>query len=97
MSGMPTSYGFEVRWPLGQLRARILRRRAHASPPLAFALYTQDAVALCFCEGCSLCQELNEVDLRALAAQQQPAFVVTAVPVGTQGVTYTMPPEVAKM
>ena len=54
-------------------------------------------MALCFCEGCSLCQELNEVDLRELAAQQQPAFVVTAVPVGTQGVTYTMPPEVTKM
>jgi hypothetical protein len=54
-------------------------------------------VALCFCEGCSLCQELNEVDLRALAAQQQPAFVVTTVPADGQGVTYTMPPEVAKM
>ena len=54
-------------------------------------------MALCFCEGCSLCQELNEVDLRALAAQQQPGFVVTTVPAGDQGVTYITPPELAKM
>ena len=63
----------------------------------ADTLRWQDAVALCFCEGCSLCQELNEVDLRALAAQQQPGFVVTTVPAGGQGVTYITPPELAKM
>ena len=72
--------------------------RGHCAAGLR--LRSQDAVALCFCEGCSLCQELNEVDLRALAAQGvggQPGFVVTTVPVGGPGVTYTMPPEVAKM
>jgi hypothetical protein len=27
----------------------------------------EDAAALCFCEGCAMCQELNELDLRAAA------------------------------
>jgi hypothetical protein len=74
----------------------------------AFAdtLGSQDAVALCFCEGCALCQELNEVDLRTIYAAQaqrggQPGFVVNTVtavqPLGGQGVTYIVPPEAPKM
>ena len=72
---------------------------------------SQDAVALCFCEGaaqriatccsplsdsrvvatgCSLCQELNEVDLRAIAAAQQQVS-------GEAGVTYVVAPVQPKM
>ncbi len=53
-------------WLLMHFQVRSNLRKMLGMPAYNF----EDAVALCFCEGCAMCQEMNELQLRELAQAQ---------------------------
>jgi hypothetical protein len=53
-------------WLLMHFQVRSNLRKLLGMPPFNF----EDAVALCFCESCAMCQEMNELQLRELAQAQ---------------------------
>jgi hypothetical protein len=72
-------------WLVLHYQARQNIRRMFGMPT---AYACEDVATLCCCEGCAMCQELNEVDLRAAAGMVplQPGGVLIVNPV------YYVPP-----
>lgn len=74
-------------WLLMHFQVRANLRKLFGMPEYNF----EDAVVMCFCEGCAMCQEMNEVDLRIAAGQDPKTMVAAPVQMVMAPVVYANP------